>query len=443
MNGSQAAAFYQARQREALGLIESYEKLETQLLSNLETLNQQVGSARLALARAYLKDLSTAGMARVQGLTGFLGFERRNPNQAMAHEKHTLEHTVSRISEEANYQQRQELASEDGTLSTRLIEVRELLAPYQTECERFEVHEGFMELVQAGYDTPGFVSKWWQATYWKQWAAGDRICKALGYGDFGDDVLPKFLAANEQRNFWRAEEAKLNQEIEAIHELVRTHDQALARIPQLPAIYLDQSQNYLAEYLDQADPSLLEGWLTEHGGDRSVLVSLRTLAGLKAKQAFIAELRTEGIAKTINDLRQRTSKYARKTEKFLRSKHYYRNISDRELDRKFASKVPKYQENENKLRRMVDRMMTYDDYSAFSLDNDPALWWAEFTGKGPPRYLPQTRRWYERNSRWSIQHDNDKDDDDNLNDDAKDRVINRAVADAAMSRDLDDVGYLS
>ena len=437
MNGSQAAAFYEARQREALGLIKAHEDLNTHITNNMQVLTGQIEAHRFSLAQAYLPSLALEPLSRVKDLTGFLGFERRDPLKAMAHEKTVLEHTVARIEGDPKYQQREELASEHGTLKTKLIQIDESLAPWKTECESMESLDGFQELVHVGYDTPRFEGNWWQAMYWKYWSWGDRICKELQMDDFGDDVLPKYQRAFEQRRFWQAEADTITRELTSIHALVQEHDSSLSRIPKLPEIFLEQCQKYLGEYLSEADPGLLETWLVEKNPDRATLIALRTLAGLKAKQGFLAELRDEGLAKSLEDLRSRTTKFARKTQKYLRAKHYHRNIPDRELDHKFASKVPKLHANQEKLRSSVDRVMAYEDYGRFSLVNDPALWWVEFTGKQPPRHLTSTRRWYDRNgSKAQLEHDTG---------DAGDAGsgLSEAVAVAALSRDLDEVGYLS
>ena len=147
MNGSQAAAFYEARQREALGLIQAHEDLNTHITNNMQVLSGQIEAHRFALAQAYLPSLAPEQLVQVKDVTGFLGFERRDPIKAMAHEKTVLEHTVARIEADPKYQQREELASEHGTLKTNLIQIEEKLTPWKTECAGMEQLEGFNELV--------------------------------------------------------------------------------------------------------------------------------------------------------------------------------------------------------------------------------------------------------------------------------------------------------
>ena len=441
ISSTQAAQFFEQQQAQALQLIGGYEHLITHSQERVAEIDGQIAQAQLDLAAAYLPTFTPEALKRVETLTGFLGFSRRDPIKAMEHERTVLAHTLTWIAGEKQYQDRELLAGPDGTLSTKLVEVREMLAPWAAECDKYEALEGFLELVHLQYDTPKFSEKWWQASYWKHWAMGDRICAELGVNDFGDDVWPAYKKAAEQRAFWQGEEVNLVKQVEAVHDLVRQHDEAQARLPQLPQLYLQQCHEYLGSYLAEADPGLLEEWLLQHAGkDRPALMALRRLAGLVAKKRFLQELVDNGLQRELADMRTRVNKYSRKIQKYLRPKNWSRRINERDLDHKFAGKVQKYHDRQQKLGKLIDRLYGYDTYGSFNLSNDPALWWMEFTGKRPPRQMPTTRSWYDRHSEIEIAHDawDDWDDHDDRHDE-----ISTAVATAAVARELDDVGYLS
>jgi hypothetical protein len=135
-------------------------------------------------------------------------------------------------------------------------------------------------------------------------------------------------------------------------------------------------------------------------------------------------------------MRERRTKYNRKQSKFARPKNAYMTFNDNVLDHKFDAKYEKLRVQQTKLQLMVDRIYDYDDYHRFSLDNDPELWWLEMTKKQPPRLMPRTRGWYERNPQAHIVRDD-------WDDGATDVQVNQAVAVATAARDLDEVGYLS
>jgi hypothetical protein len=83
----------------------------------------------------------------------------------------------------------------------------------------------------------------------------------------------------------------------------------------------------------------------------------------------------------------------------------------------------------------MDRMAGYDDYDRFDLSNDPELWWYEFTRSRPPRQAVRLRQWYDRHPDLRPSHDEW--------DDAAAVATARAVADATVAQQPDDVGYLS
>jgi hypothetical protein len=108
-------------------------------------------------------------------------------------------------------------------------------------------------------------------------------------------------------------------------------------------------------------------------------------------------------------------------------------IPESYLDQKFEAKSIKLQERLDKTDALVDRLVAYDDYEHFDLENDTALWWMEMTRKRPSRLTPRLRAWYDRNPTAVP----------DLDDDAAQADAARAVAAAASARNTTDLGYLS
>lgn len=437
ITGRQAEAEFRRRTSQANDLLASYRALETEISETIGKLETDLRDAQLALAAAYLRELSSEAFARVERLTGFVGFERRDPFAAMAHERKSLESTVARIAADERYQRRELLVGPSGTLTQKVEEAREQRAPWQDECATFESQPGFAELIASGYDTPHFQASWWQANYWKLWAAGDRITKALGKEDFGDDVLPAYQRCAEQRAFWDGEIATIEAAIAEVHLLVQNRDHAAARLPQLPSIYLGQSQEYLADYLREADLILLEEWAKERAdNERAVLSGLRRVAGMAAKVAYMRELQGRGLRKITDSLAEQSRKFSRKASKFARPKHASGRFHESIFSGSYDDAVAKHRLRQEKMRNTVSQVVAYDDYDRFALSNPPELWWFEFTGRPAPTYVPQLRSWYDRNQQLVPTYDGDRD--ELIDSDAE-----SAVALAAASRDLDDAGYLS
>lgn len=436
VSASVAVEHYHERREQALEALSWYDELQAKVRAVGARSDAEHQAACLELARAYQQSMDAAALARVESLTGYLGFKRHDPLKAMEHERHVLETTIKRIENEDRYRRREELAGPDGTIRSEIAQAKEMLEPFENECAKFESLVGFDELVEVGYDTPEFAGRFWQADYWRHWAAGDRICKELGMDDFGDDVLPAYWKVAQQRNFWKDELARHESALVEIHQLVQKHDEAQARLPGLAAVYLAGCQEQLAKHLAGADIGLLEEW-RQRGAphDRGLEMALRKVSGLRAKSNMLRALHDQAVATAVQDLRERESKYARKASKFGRPKYWNRAVAESELDPKFGDKLPKLQDRVQKLEKMVDRIDRYDDYQRFSLENDQSLWWYEFTRSRPPRELSRLRNYYDRHPELEPVYDERFDDDHDA------AAVALAAADMATPRP--DVGYIS
>jgi hypothetical protein len=253
----------------------------------------------------------------------------------------------------------------------------------------------------------------------------------LGVGDFGDDVLPAYEEILTRRQQWRDVVSTIQGNIDAVHALVQEHDRCLAEIPTLPARILAQSQEGLAEHLMHADVALLQDWLGVPP-DRAIQLALRRATGVSAKLAFLDEAADKGLDGFLKEIRERSRKYARKLQKVGRSKNRGVQFGPEAQDLKFGLKVPKYRAEHLKLRNQLDRMMAFEEYDSFSLDQDPELWWWHMTGKSPSRYLPSTRRYYQRIPKTRLPKRSG----------APTEKLSQAVSAAVASQELD-VDYLS
>ncbi|MCB9679112.1 MAG: hypothetical protein H6737_28680 [Alphaproteobacteria bacterium] len=439
MRGHEAVRHFRGHQEIGNKVVSRLVQIQARIERTLEALAVEQRNALDALADAYLQSFDEAALLRAEQLTGFRGFSRRSPIKALEHEAHVLRTTIARIEADEHYVRREYLVGPNGELTRELAERESMLEPWQKECAKFEDLPGFMDLLEVKYDTPHFQESWWQPRYWTHWAQGDAVCEALGLGDFGDDVLPAYEKVRGPRDQWRAQVAETVTRIDAIHALVQHHDEAVARIPQLPEIYLQQCQDVLAQFLEHADPSLLDDWLKDAGGDRAILVALRRVAGLKAKADVLEEMRTQGLSPQIHAVTARVAKHRRKELKYGRPKHAYTNLSGRDTDAGFATKAQKMLADAQKLEAQLERIERFDDYAAFDLDQDPELWYVAFTRKAPSRYSPRLRAWYQRHPKATPAWDRDDRDDHDDRGDRDDALVGAAAA----FIDRSDSGYLS
>lgn len=428
VRGSHAAKMYEALSQSAGEVLVQYKTLKERLTQQRAVVVGQQEAARQTLAGIYLPRLAASDLDSAERLTGFRGFTRRSPIKAMENERHRLEAKINAILASETYQRRTFLVGPVGEYTRELEEATSMLDPWQRECQVFEGLEGFEHLYDAGYDTPAYAIRWWGGSYWRNWKLGDAICHALSMNDFGDDVLPAYEKVRVPRDQWWDRREEVGKKIKEVHDLVMLHDQSSSRLRQLPQIYLTESQKMLAGHLEMADPGLLAQWA---GEDRGLTMALRTLSGLQAKIDFLNDAIDRGLTQFITDLDTRQGKYNRKVIKYRRSKHYNRVVGDHELDRKFPQKVDKYLVRCEKLEVLADRVVAYDQYDSFELDNPPELWFYEFSGgKSPSRLTPSLRRWYDSNPGQLPRRDPAV-------------STRRAAAAVPSSQRLEELGYLS
>ena len=185
VNGAQAASLYRELSSEASQLIRRYEALKASMTQQQEAVTAALEAARGELAAVYLPRLERAALQSAEQLTGFRGFSRRDPLQAMAQERRRLQGLVQKIAASEPYQRRKQLVGEYGEFTRALTEAEDMLAPWERECARFEDLRDFVTLYELGYDTPQYAVRWWDPAYWRYWASGDAVCEALEMDDFG------------------------------------------------------------------------------------------------------------------------------------------------------------------------------------------------------------------------------------------------------------------
>ena len=437
ISGQQLADHFRQQANTLQGLISSHHRMLGVLKERDKELEAQLLAARRELAAVYLTALDDVTLERVAKLSGFQGFQRRDPRAALEHERRVLKSSVAKIEANDKYQRRDELAGPSGTLTQELQQNRETLAPLQAECDKFENQPDFKELIDIGYDTPNFKEKWWQASYWKHWSAGDRICKELDMKDFGDDVIPAYQRVAEPRNFMRGEVARLDNQINEIHALVQEHDKLVARLQNLDEIYLLEAQDFLGEHLMNADAALLEQWAQETPDLlRAVQMGVRKIAGIQAKRSILVDMTQSGIPTTLQQLEARQQKAYAKYNKFSRAKYAYSTFPDQMVQDGFSDKARNMQGQVDKLERRVDSLMANQNYAGFDLRNDPYLWWWYFMESAPPRYAPHYHDYYQRNPSFNVVTD------PSFIDDEPDRSEDVARAFAA-SEAMDTGGILS
>lgn len=392
MNGREAGTLYGQYAQLASAEVGDYDALLQELRVATDEVRQERRAVAITLAAIYLSELSEPAIMAAERRTGFTALSQRRPLEAMAKEARALRARIAAMEQDEQWARREALVGPYGVHTRALAEAKDLGDPFEQECQRFEVHEGFLELVELGYDTPAFGERWWQPAYWRHWAAGDRICAALELDDFGDDVLPVYLAAREPRDRWRAQAAQAQARIDAVHDHVRQHDEAAWRLEHLAEIYLEEAQKLLGEHLERADVPLLATWA---GEDRAVEIQLKQLAGLGAKLDMLSEMATEWAAPTRRDLEAAALKMQLKSAKLSRPKKWGLDVP---VPEGFEAKMQAHAARRTKARASLGRIRRWHDYDRFDLAQPPETWYLHMhDNRRPGLFNPGLRGWYDRN----------------------------------------------
>lgn len=391
MRGSLARPLFVGWQAQADARADDYDALRADIGKALDEVRAARAAAGQELAAVYLPELTESALASAERRTGFRGFSRRNPIQVMPREEAKLTQLLTSIEADARYVKREALAGPYGSLTRALEEAEANLDPWLKECEGYESHAGFLELVDVKYDTPEFAERWWQPAYWRHWADGDRITAALGKADFGDDVLPAYLEARKNLDNWREQVRLARERLEAVHELVRRHDETLWRRDHLAEVYLDESRKVLATHLEGADAALLLQWAED---DRGILVLLKRISGLRAKEDVLTDLRDRWANTQGRSLRDAAMKWKLKANKLGSAKKAAQDlVVPAGVDEKLAA----HGERVQKARSFVERVRSFDEYDRYDLHQPPETWYLHFSGnRRPGAFTPQYRTWYDR-----------------------------------------------
>jgi hypothetical protein len=352
-----------------------------------------LSAALLGLAAVFLPVLSAEALTDAEEATGCRRFRKLRPLDVMAKEERQLQALLDQLRADERYRRREALIGPHGERTRALAEAEDHLATWEAEAARFEGLEGFVELVELGYDTPKFATRWWEPAYWRAWSSGDAICAALQLADFGDDVLPAYLKVRAPRDQWRAEVDRLRAARDEIRALVQQHDEAALRLQHLAAHYLDEARRTLADHLRQADAALIAEWNPE---ERGVQVLLRVIAGLTAKLEGYRELR-DTVGREAAALRTRRQQWAEKSAKLSRPKKAHLQHPETELRQSEDERLARVAAQRAALLREAEKVDRFTRYGEVKLSTPRELWWSAFTGRPPGKATPNLQRWTARN----------------------------------------------
>jgi hypothetical protein len=333
----------------------------------------------------YLPNLSPETIGAVNRLTGFRAFEVKSPADDLVTRRDELSNRVAEIERDPLYVNRQKLTDPvagDLTLEKeRLTGEKGLL---DQSVGRFEGADGFLDLINRGYDTPDYKQSKFSLQYYRDWKRGDEIEDTFKPVEEAEepaarpsfnDLAYQYRQVKEAAETYRLDIERVEKEIASVERLVAEREEALKSLSTLPEDTLAESQKRLMEHVEHAD----RADLAERGRGREDLLSaLKHLEGLEKKIEYLEALTRQYVDSDAEALLDRITGLEKKVQKYSRPKNRSARIPAAEADRWLKDPTPKVRERWGRYRTAHTRVYSfnrYDDYDFFS----NYLWWDVMT----------------------------------------------------------------
>lgn len=333
------------------------------------------------LVEMILPALQREAVAGVVALTGFRGFEVKDPFARLAEQRQQLTATIAEIERDPRYLAQDRLINPDnGELTLKHQEILRENRELGQKLTPFTACEGFVELVESGYGTPAYAKKWWELSYYSDWKRADELEEILSppaVSGLEQKLIPFAQHAERYRLVKRAAEncdaarRGVEREIASVKNLVETHERCAqglltAARDALEACRADLSAHL--EYLDREELARL------CGGNAQILPVIKRLHGQEKKTEYLDELRGHYLEEERLALARNIEKLDKKIVKFRRPKNNYAQIPVADANAWLADPRPKLSERRQRYRQAYNRVYNFQNYAGFQYGAN-ALWW--------------------------------------------------------------------
>ena len=360
-----------ARQREVLEAASAnFERRQADHSTRMEDLRRQFDEAVTGLSRLILPVLSPVAVQRAAKLCAYAPLLSSDPISAMKAEGKKLEADIARMEADPRYVDRYALRTPGvGKLVLELQELEEYRTSISNDLDRAE-HPRLKKLLNAGYGTDQYKTRWWQWSYYADWKAGDEIlAKFPQWKDF-DELRAEILKMREDLSVYDRRLLELRREITAGEKLEKEHDAAVSRLANLESIHLADWQERISRYVVE-NPEVVADRL---GGEPDLEALLKTTIGLRKKTDYLAQLAAAQIEEPAEMVKAELAKLARDSTKFARPKYSALVFPSDVFEHRFRDRS----EQLNKGCRRYDSasltICAFTDYRRASFAED-FLWW--------------------------------------------------------------------
>jgi hypothetical protein len=392
------------------GLEEELKRLEgarREHASDLQKVDHEIAAAWQYLGTVLVPDLEPAHLQWASQLLSLPKLEANAVQQRMQADRASLHAKISEIEGDDAYVRR------EGRLNECAIQMEELQAsiePLRLSLSELDAQPLWVELLAFQYGTDSYPHKWWQLSYYRHWKHADMALAALGERHGAKtfaELRTKYYEEKAAYDQLVATHADYAQRKTQIDGLVEEHARVQQRIADLPTRHLTQARSLVVEHLRPIEPEVVADMLTSYPPG---VVGFKRVLGLMAKRAYLERTFTTWVAAPRPGIVKALRKAKRDVVKLTRPKNRHRTFPPADVERRFADRRPKWHARQNRYRESRTTLLAFQDYDAWSFDDDRP-WWSVMTGdRVKARFIPELERYYDRQ-----QHQRrTKDDDDDL-----------------------------
>jgi hypothetical protein len=383
--GSQWADAARAQRQE---LQQAMGQSDALLQQHRQRRNEAAGHATQALAdltSTLLPDLTAESVQRAAALAGYPPLVAADYERQMAAERDALTAELARLEADPRFVNREFLRDpRGGKLVLELAEISEAQRAVREVFYKCS-HPRMWALVDAKYGTPDYAVPFWRLSYYEDWKAADEILESWPGKTFAQ-VREEFLTAQHADGALTARIDDIKKEISAGEAVEIAQRSARTRLLSIHDRYLASARGQLGRHVIDAGAAAIG---PRFASDPNLDILAKRLFGLAAKVTYLDRIEESQLAPIRNDIAAGIAKADQEIMKYSRPKKARMLFDGDAYQRRFQSRIPRYQKGWQRFQRSSDTVYVFDRYDRGSWASD-FLWWDLMTdGRLDGDFIPE------------------------------------------------------
>jgi hypothetical protein len=298
---------------------------------------------------------------------------------------------VGELEQDPNWVNRVRLrAPRTGDLTRGIAELEGFRTPLTDFNSSLESHLRFQRLMESGYGTPAYKTRFWRLSYYRDWKAGDALVDQTKLADFAA-VRAEYEKNKNTIAVFDDKLGALRGEVAAGEAVEKEHADLTAGLEHLEDTHLALWRGHLSEHLRTLDPAALGDRVQ---GEPDIELMLKQGAGLGKKIDYLDAIVAQQVQPYARLLRDEDSALDRDIGKFSRPKKAYQQFDESKFDKRFRERPDKLRRQWTRTRESYQTVYVFDRYDRYRWVDD-MLWWDLMTsGRYDGRFIPEVHYYY-------------------------------------------------